>query len=159
VGAAAPAVVGAVLDPEARARAVPEETVAAQLRKVIQAGRIQIPGSRVIGTIPSGRGRLVQILAEPIRTRTGGLTRMIPMRKIRRIKIVRVRSTGTRNQRTRGTPWGLSWTLAPLRRGFSLNTETVWAYSFSSCDLSVRSPDWQQPSDGARRTTVAVDAI
>ena len=109
VGAAL-AVVGAVLDPvEARARAVPEGTAAAQLRKVIQAGRIQIPGSRVIGTIPGGRGRLVQILAEPIRTRTGGLTRTIPMRKIRPIRIVQldhvegacaiVLSTGTQNQR------------------------------------------------------------
>jgi hypothetical protein len=76
VGAAAVlAVVGAVLDPvEARARAVPEGTAAAQLRRVIQAGRIRIPGCLVIGTLPGVRGRLglVQMLAGPIRTRTGG---------------------------------------------------------------------------------------
>ena len=76
VGAAALAVVGAVLGPvEARAQAVPEETAAAQLRRVIQAGRIQIPGGR-------GRLGLVQIMARPIRTRTAGLTRTIPIRKI-----------------------------------------------------------------------------
>jgi hypothetical protein len=111
VGAAL-AVVGAVLDPvEARARVVPEGTATAQLRKVIQAGRIQIPGCLVIGPLPGVRGRrgLVQILAEPIRTRTGGLTRTIPMRKIRPIRIVQldhvegacaiVLSTGTQNQR------------------------------------------------------------
>ena len=77
VGAAALAVVEAVLDPvldpvEARARAVPEETAAAQLRRAIQAGRIQIPGGR-------GRLGLVRILARPIRTRTGGLTRTVPI--------------------------------------------------------------------------------
>jgi hypothetical protein len=85
VGAAALAVAGAVLDPvQARARALPEETAAAQLRRVIQAGRVQIPGARVTGTIPGDQGRLglVQILTGPIRTRTGGPTRTIAIRKI-----------------------------------------------------------------------------
>jgi hypothetical protein len=77
-GAAVLAVVGAVLDPvEARARAVPEGTAAAQPRRVIQA-------RRVTETIPAVRGRLglVQMLAGPIRTRIGELTRMIPISKI-----------------------------------------------------------------------------
>jgi hypothetical protein len=86
VGAAVLAVGGAVLDPvEARARAVPEGIAAAQLRRVIQAGRIQIPGCLVIGTLPGDQGQLglVQMLAGPIRTRTRRLTRMIPTSKIR----------------------------------------------------------------------------